>query len=222
MIIAVSSVLDEAGIIAETVNYLVAQGVERLIISDGGSTDGTPDILTGLDRVQFEWQDGPFDQGAEITRLTRMAFAQGAEWVIPFDADEFWCGIEGLRDLPTNITQVYAPMYQHVDREYRHLYHKPLPKVAFRPTADCTVAWGNHTVDVPGQAIMGLSVREWQYRDFAHFVDKIDKARKLHASWAIPEQYGSHMRALFNVDLEATWRAMQQVPTVHDPIPRYA
>ena len=219
MIVAVSSILDEAGIIGETVGYLLDQGVDKLLISDGGSTDGTQEILAKFPEVELLDQTGPFDQGAEITRLSRMAYEQGAEWVVPFDADEFWWGVGSLRDLPTTTTRVYATMWQHVDRDYRHLTPKPLPKVAFRPNATCVVEWGNHNVrGVPGNAMVGLVVKELQYRDFEHFCQKIEKARRLHASWDIPEQYGSHMRVLFDADLEATWNAMQAVPTTYDPI----
>ena len=219
MIVAVASVLDEAGIIEQTVTHLLGQGVDHIIVSDGGSVDGTREILTSITNVTLVDQINPFHQANEMTKLARLAGRLGADWVVPFDADEFWCGVAGLADLSETIGTVYATMWQYVDMQRRHLIPKPLPKVAFRPNQGCRLAWGQHSVEgVPGGAASGLTVCELQYRDFDHFVAKVEKARRLHASWDIPAQYGSHMTVLFDADLQATWKAMQDIPTLLDPI----
>lgn len=230
MIVGVSSVLNEASIIRQCSTHLLANGVDKLIISDGGSTDATPDILTSLDGVQFEWQDGSFDQGAEISRLTHLALARGATWVIPFDADEFWIDPLGdsissiLNAQPPDIGLIHCAAFTHLSWDLKVAQQKHFGKVAFRPTSDICVEWGNHAVyGTTGSAMHGLlEIRELQYRDWDHLQAKITKAKDLFASWDVPWVYGGHMRALAAMDstqLEEFWSGLQGLETIHDPIP---
>lgn len=226
MIVAVSSVLNEVDIIATTIAHLRDQGIDNILISDGGSTDGTWDLVADL-ADGYLTQDGPFDQGAEITRLAHIARENGAEWVLPFDADEFWIDPTGgtvsqvLCQLPANISQVYAATYGHLDWD-RRLPQKPLSKVCFRPSPDMTVSWGNHHIyGVPGEELHGvLEVRELQYRDFGHFLAKVQKARDLFATWDVPIEHGYHMRVLTQMtdtQLAAEWAAYQAQPSTYFP-----
>lgn len=219
MIVAVSSVRNEAGIIAKTLSHYLAD-CDHVIVSDGRSTDDTRDILESFDRVTVLEQDGPFDQAVEILRLVRAAKTMGAYWVVPFDADEFWVDLDRLRDLPAEFGKVRATVYGHADWDQRHVAPKPLPKVCFRDAR--SVAWGNHDSDSDGWPATDFQIRELQYRDFAHFVAKIDKARELYESYDFPEAYGSHMRALVAMsDSQRVreWERLQAEPTVHDPVP---
>lgn len=229
MIVAVSSVKDEADIIHDTLNHLFDQNVDHIVISDGGSEDGTP-FLIELTNTTVLDQTGPFDQGAEITRLSLLALEAGATWVIPFDADEFWIGTDGrtvkavLDSVPDSVGKVYAATYAHTDWDYRQA-QKPLSKVCFRPTPDLRVHWGNHGVDgVPGEDLHGiLEVRELQYRSWEHFQSKVEKARALFASWDVPYEHGSHMRRLTELtpdQLLEEWNQWKAQPTTFSPIPR--
>jgi glycosyltransferase involved in cell wall biosynthesis len=90
----ISVVRNEADIIETCVRHHLTIGVERILIIDNGSTDGTPEVLERLERslpVQWTREAGAFKQDALITRLAREAFSRGGTWVLPFDADEFWC-----------------------------------------------------------------------------------------------------------------------------------
>ena len=227
MIVAVSSVLNEADIIAKTIVHLKAQGVDEVLISDGGSTDGTRDLLV-KHADGYVLQDGPFDQGKEITHLAHLAREQGADWVIPFDADEFWIDplgttvAEVLYALPDTTSHVFAATYGHLDWT-RRLPQKPLSKVCFRPQPGMVVAWGNHHVNgITGDAIHGvLEIRELQYRDWDHFLAKVEKARALFASWAVPLEHGHHMRRLTEMtdqQLADEWANYQSQPSTHAPI----
>lgn len=92
-IVGVSVVRNEADIIRITVLHHLAAGLDRLLIIDNGSTDGTDRILRQLARdrrVDWSRDEGLFRQGEMLTTLARRATAAGADWVIPFDADEFW------------------------------------------------------------------------------------------------------------------------------------
>jgi hypothetical protein len=89
----VSMVHNEADIIRVNVLYHLSIGFDCLLIVDNGSTDGTDCILRGLGkdpRVRWTREPGPFRQGRIFTQLAREAFKEGADWVAPVDADDFW------------------------------------------------------------------------------------------------------------------------------------
>lgn len=227
MIVAVSSVLNEADIIRRVIDHLVGQGVDQFVISDGGSNDPTRERMEHplVGRLN---QDGPFDQGAEITRLAHIAADLGATWIIPFDADEFWCDplggtvAEVLNSQSSGIGKVFAATYGY--RDWNHRFpQKPLSKIAFRPTSDMKVHWGNHNMSGgTGEAVHGvLEVRELQYRDWDHFLAKIEKARQLFASWDVPREHGHHMRRLVDMNeaqLRDEWANYQSQPATYAPI----
>lgn len=223
MIVAVTTVLNEAPILGETVTHLLDRNVDWVVISDGGSTDGTRDLIGTFPRTTLLDQDGPLYQDQEMTRLAHHAYQLGTDWVIPFDADEYWCDLHLLDAAPPDVGVVYATVWQHSTRTLRHTTPKRLPKVAFRPNADMWIHWGNHYVDnIPGRAATGLNIRELQYRDYDHYLAKIDRAARLYATADFPAQYGVHLRrlvAMSDTERKQEWAAMQAVPTVYDPIP---
>jgi hypothetical protein len=178
-------VRDEADIIATTIAYHLAQGVDHIIATDNRSEDGTLDILQGYARsgVLSLWRedDDTYDQHAWVTRMARAAAsAHGADWVINSDVDEFWWPRQGsLRDtfakLSGETTEVLAERYNFVMTDdagemsfFRRMVYRevasfnqlgdPLPpKVAHRGAPSVDVAQGNHEVTglPPGDKISG-------------------------------------------------------------------
>lgn len=232
MIVAIASIKNEAPIITHTVTHLLGNGIDRVLISVGESDDSTYDIAMALpDTVYVARQEGPFDQGVEMTRLAHEAANElGATWIAPFDADEFWCGqadetvASVIHAQPPTIIRIHAPVYTHVDRQTRYVAPKLWGKVAFRPHPEMSLTWGSHHVhNGPGEAIHGiLTIRELQYQSYDHFLSKVAKAHALFDSWAVPMEYGSHMRELVTMDdqaLHAAYTAHCAVDTIHDPIP---
>ena len=89
----VSMIHNEADIIRVNVLYHLSVGFDRLLIVDNGSTDVTDEVLRDLGknpRVRWTREPGPFQQGVIFTLLAREAFKEGADWVAPVDADDFW------------------------------------------------------------------------------------------------------------------------------------
>lgn len=88
-------VRNEADIVRQMLAFHLACGVDHVIITDNGSTDGTVEILqefvrTGVADLWFE----PAQDKRQYAAVTRMAlFARehrGADWILNSDADELW------------------------------------------------------------------------------------------------------------------------------------
>lgn len=91
-VFGISMVRNEADIIETNVRYHLSLGLDRLLIVDNGSTDGTDRVLERLARdrrVQWTRDSGPYNQSETLTQLAREAFKEGANWIVPFDGDEF-------------------------------------------------------------------------------------------------------------------------------------
>lgn len=87
-------VRDEADIIAATIEHHLAQGIDRILVTDNASVDGTREILAEYAAVApvtvFDDPEHRKQQGEVVTRMARLAFEEhGADWVINGDADEF-------------------------------------------------------------------------------------------------------------------------------------
>lgn len=84
--IVVMPAFDEAGTIREVARRVLAQPVDRLLVVDDGSTDGTAAALAGLD---LEVLTNPTNQGkgASLLRGLRHARTLGGDAVLTLDAD---------------------------------------------------------------------------------------------------------------------------------------
>jgi len=93
-IVGITLVRDEADIVATTIAYHLALGCDHVLVIDNGSTDGTVPVLRELaastGRVSWSVDAGPYRQSELLTGLADAAAGTGADWVVPFDADEFW------------------------------------------------------------------------------------------------------------------------------------
>ncbi len=87
-------VRDEADIVAAMVEHHLDQGLDKLIVTDNGSVDGTREILADYAaNGHIELFDDPEhrkQQHAVVTRMARRARTDyQADWVLNLDADEF-------------------------------------------------------------------------------------------------------------------------------------
>ncbi|MBI1778566.1 MAG: glycosyltransferase family 2 protein [Proteobacteria bacterium] len=93
-------VRDEADIVEHTIRFHLNRGVDVVLATDNGSTDGTVEILQAYQRQGVvdlaHSADEQFRQGDITTAMAHRARERfGARWVLPCDADEFWCPAGG-------------------------------------------------------------------------------------------------------------------------------
>ena len=97
---AVSVVKNELDILPHTISHFFRQGIDRILIADNLSTDGTREYVIDLaardSRIIFAWDNYDVHlQSEKMTYLCHRAWQSGAAWIIPFDGDEFWFAPRG-------------------------------------------------------------------------------------------------------------------------------
>jgi hypothetical protein len=88
-------VRDEVDVIEANIAYHLAAGVDMIVATDNGSTDGTAEILERYERTRrlrlIHEPNLTMQQFAWVTRMARIAATElGAHWVMHNDADQFW------------------------------------------------------------------------------------------------------------------------------------
>ena len=238
MIVAISMVKDEADIIGWTLEHLRTNGVDRAIVYDNLSTDGTTEILASFAPWCETIPDPEFGyyQSRKMSTLAEKAFHDGATWVVPFDADEAICGDTSLAEffagLPDNVGTVAITGYDSLPRlddnpdepnpYLRQRFRMPapqrLPKIAFRATPFPSIHMGNHDVDgVQGERVGGLWLRHVQYRSPEQMGRKLRNGRAVYEATDIHETHGSHWREgglLSDEQIQAMWEARCEEPGV--------
>lgn len=231
MKVAVSMVRDEADIIGFTLAHLLDQ-VDHAIVADNLSVDSTRQILESFgDRVTvIDDQDPGYWQSQKMTRLAHLAGDMGAEWVIPFDADEAWW-LPDLDTIDADVVQgrpwVYVPQPDDPDDPnpltritWRLPEPEPQNKVAFRYHPTAVLHMGQHDVDRPGSRMVGAAVRHYQYRSLDQVRRKVRNGTDAYARTSLNRTYGTHWRELQERDadeLEAWWLDYTSQPLVHEP-----
>lgn len=183
MVFGIARVKDEADVIACTVRRM-AREVDHLLVADNASTDGTRDILQDLaGDLPLTVVDDPevgYFQSRQMSTLAAHAAALGADWVIPWDADERWYSPFGrIADVLAGLdgaSVATAVLYDHVATAddpddpspltrigWRRRDPAPLCKVACRPLAPVTIHQGNHDADHGHRVDGQLVVRHFPY-----------------------------------------------------------
>jgi glycosyltransferase involved in cell wall biosynthesis len=191
-------VRNEEDVIEPVLRHLVAEGVDGVLIADNVSDDGTRSILERLARdlpmfVVDEPETGYY-QSETMTALARAAGELGADWIIPFDADELWL-VRGttlrayFEGMPADVGAVFGQWLHHRPRfgtrdertpfESMVLRQKspdPQRKIAFRARGDVRLWMGNHNVDAehPLRRVDDprLEVHHYPFRSFEQMVRK--------------------------------------------------
>lgn len=240
----VSMVKDEADVIEATVRHMLTQ-VDHVLIADNGSTDGTREILDSLDVEVVDDPEVGYFQSRKMSTLATKAADMGAEWVVPFDADEAWYSPFGriadvLTERPESIAT--AQLYDHVPSaedpaEGDHLERigwrrrdpAELPKVAVRPNVPVTIHQGNHGADYGGTVDNVLVVRHFPTRSAEQMVRKARNGGAAYAATDLPKDVGAHWRQwneltdeqLGEVFRQYYWSADPRSDSslIYDPVP---
>lgn len=198
-IVAVSMMKNEADVAVGVVERLLAQGVDRVLVADNASTDGTRDLLADLARrAPVDVVDDPdprFLQAEKMTALAERAFAaHRPRWILPFDADEWWTlprrlPLLGADARSTPILNYVCtglddplepdPLRRIRWRHARGLYHKVV--VRWRPGYALEI--GNHHVLRKGRRVEtdplpGLELRHFAVRSLDHMVRKFATGKR--------------------------------------------
>lgn len=232
MIAGVLTCRNEEDIVAETISHLLKEGVDLILVADGRSTDGTRDILQDLkeETKQVEWYDdgGEWRQQTWVDRLAGWAHERGAEWIVPFDADEFWFDSEGetlekLFAAMAGVDIVQATLYHHTSRDLKVVPAEGLPKAAYRWAPGRWIGPGNHTVSGEGITQAGrLEIRHFQFRSYEHFCRKVAERIQTLPPDIRARGDGSHMMRLDGASedqMRAAWAELEARETILDPIP---
>lgn len=215
----VSLVKDEADVIAGTLRHM-ADEVDWLMVADNGSTDGTREILDQLtNELPLTVVDDPdpaYHQSIKMTALADKAHADGATWIVPFDADELWYAAADrvrtvLPGLPPDCTVAWATLFNHLrtaadlddldpfrSMVWRQREPGALPKVAIRWAPGAVIEQGNHGAQHPhGVAgVQVLELRHFPARSAEQFVRKgINGAAAYRAATDLPMDMGAHWRS---------------------------
>lgn len=218
---AVSMMKDEEDLAYEVVVHLAEEGCDGIIVADNCSTDRTREMLDKAHEAlagspcQVIVVDDPevgYYQSRKMSELAAMARYAGADWIVPFDADEVWYAetrlADFLRGLAPNVGVVEATMWNHYrtgldgpelepfeSMVWRHPEKGALPKVAFRSENGAVIRQGNHGVDgVSGYRVDGLQIRHFPYRSWEHFRRKAINGALAYADTDLPDDQGAHWR----------------------------
>lgn len=214
-------VRNEIDVIGGTLAHMAGE-VDSLIVLDNGSIDGTRELLADLSTTLPLWvlddPDPAYYQSARMTHLADLAGEAGADWIVPFDADEIWSAPERLNvhlaGVPNFYTVVRADLWNHwataVDPDevdvFKRLVWKdskpnPLPKVAFRWQPDVVVHQGNHGVTYlnkgqPNKTLgRAIDVRHFPYRSAEQFIRKARQGAAAIGATDLPDTDCAHWRS---------------------------
>jgi hypothetical protein len=220
----ITMVRDEADVIAATIRHM-AREVDFLFVADNRSVDGTSDLLEDLRReVRVPMLVGRdnvvgYQQSHKMSALARIAHEMvGAEWIVPFDADEIWyCSpsipiSDYLEAVPDDVDIVEARLFDHVCsgaddpdepdpvKRIQWRRHQPaiLPKVACRFRPGLVIEMGNHGARYEDREAVTwdrmLAIRHFPYRSVEQIVRKIRNGAEAYAATDLPEHFGAHWR----------------------------
>jgi hypothetical protein len=213
---AITVVRDEADVVGVAIDHLLKQGVSHVLAIDHLSSDETTQVMAQHGDVVtvVPYRHAAFAQGTLMTALARHAARHGAEWIVPFDADEIWWTCDGrplaehllarTDDVARAMCWNYLPTASDSADEspvcrLTHRDEKPAEawsKVAFRSHARVTVEEGNHGVSPERRIGSGLVIAHYPYRSRDQFIRKALQGNAGLSAARQPSNLGTNWREL--------------------------
>lgn len=213
-------VKNEEDIIAECIEHSLANGVTKILLTDNGSDDRTVEIASKYPEVQILHEPGnDYQQGEWQTKMARMAYEMGAEWVVPIDADEFWEGLPNLLHVPPKFGVMLADaMYEHYPtdlieepfkrtqmpcygRQVRNTFgYWGIGRMAFRPTPNIEVGMGQHSLgNYAGEIalVKEIWIHHYPIRAYERYAKKIKSGVEALIRGGHHESIGMHWREAY-------------------------
>lgn len=210
MVAGICMCKDEIDVIETTIRHMAAH-CDVVYVWDNGSTDGTRELLDTLPCVVEDDPEPGYYQSAKMSAHAEHARVQGAEWIVPFDADEIWQCNGRVRDVlsqlhesvliceATIVDHVATPGYE-FPSPWRRSQVLPLRKVACRAVEGLRIHQGNHGADFGLKSMQTLRVadvleiRHFPYRSPEQFITKARNGAAAYAATDLPEDAGAHWR----------------------------
>lgn len=220
-VFVVMMVKDEIDIIEYNIEYLQTQNIDHFYIANNLSTDGTKELLLKLaDKYNnitvIDDNEFAYYQSDKMNSWCIECFKQGADIVIPVDADEVWYSIDNTKTLGQILKEVdgdifvakstdYIPTFNDVKVDnpilsmvYRKKNSNSFSAVAFKNYSGFYLEMGNHDViNHKGKRVYDLiGIRHYQYRSYEQFSKKVENGKKVYDDTTFPTFIGSHWRKL--------------------------
>ncbi|HWM94481.1 MAG TPA: glycosyltransferase family 2 protein [Thermoanaerobaculia bacterium] len=223
---AVTMMRDEVDIAAASLWHMVSQGVDGIVVADNLSADGTKEAIRSVQReatipiLLIEDLEEGYYQGQKMTRLAEIAAGQGAEWIIPFDADELWRGQSHLLAdiLGRAEGRIFGiASFTYIETGYdlpgetpfeRMVYRRPnpttYPKVCYRYDSKLIIHQGNDGLCALDGGLLSFPtldsavarIHHFPHRSPEQFIKKMrNGAAAMKAAADLPASYCAHWRA---------------------------
>ncbi|MCL2931991.1 MAG: glycosyltransferase family 2 protein [Trichodesmium sp. MAG_R03] len=217
---------DEQDIAYHNLVWQYNQGIKRFVVLDNMSSDNTPqevkrfaDDYADTQVYLIEDPEVGYYQSRKMTAAAEFAHKMwGAEWILPFDADEILCSFRGLlhtvlESIPREHICIKLPYKVHLLRSfYDDLEPNPFKRITHRQKGDIDkgakviIRWqsgmvigqGNHNVTIDGNFLpitnnknLGLIFRHYPFRSKEHIRQKVINGGKAYeAAKDLPKNQG--------------------------------
>jgi hypothetical protein len=238
-------VKNEIDIIENNIRYLQTQDIDYFYIADNMSTDGTRQVLSEL---QKEYENIHiiddniigYYQSIKMNKWARDCFNDGADIVIPIDADEVWYSLNNEITLGNAIRASDAEIFvakstDYIPKDTDDMFEENFIKriinkksnsdsfssVAFSCRENFGLEMGNHNVNNhDGKRVDDIiGIRHYQYRSYDQFVNKVKQGKEAYDHTHFPDYMGSHWRKLGSMtedELRTYWGNYTMAPTEED------
>lgn len=219
---AVTMVKDELDVLPYTLQHLASEGVDVIHVADNLSSDGTWEWLqeadVGCELIVTRDEEVGYYQSLKMTLLAQRAIDHGADWVLPFDADELWyCtnsaftladAVAAIRPTPARLLARLYDYFPFSDDDadepnpFLRLTHRdtepaPVPKVLPSAMTDLVIHQGNHGSEAsePFIDVGGLvEIAHAPWRSAEQFERKVRNGYAAYEATDLPEYEGAHWR----------------------------